>query len=173
MANDALSPAAAHNSRSSSKRSPATSTWTRKASRTTWCAGQCAWLPGRVIGGKASATVARSQLCAPRRVAVRRPRCGAHVPAVGGVQITAASRCSAINAAFSSADAGYVLRSRPLPAGATRRDPILVRFVGHRANQRMMEHILGSPGEAHLIDESAAKKSRNRFNPKTFPASRG
>ena len=50
-------------------------------------------------------------------VAVSRPHRGAHVPAVGGGTSPAASRCSAISAAFSSAAAG----SRDSIAAATRR----------------------------------------------------
>ena len=91
MASDALSPAAVHNSRSSSKRSPATFIWTRQAVPHNMVRGAMRMAArfgssaGKRVGDLLGALPAQS-----RRgdVAVGRPRCGAHVPAVGGVQIT-------------------------------------------------------------------------------------
>ena len=66
----------------------------------------------------------------------------------------AASRCSAISAAFSSAAAGSRCFDRgghpPVQLGAIR---FQLRLVGHRANQRVVKHIIGLPGEPDLIDE--------------------
>ena len=77
-------------------------------------------------------------MCQPyARAARRRPR-----------------RCSAISAAFSSTDAGRKLLDRggqaPVPLGAIGFE---LRFVGHRADQRMVEGVLGARGEPHLIDQ--------------------
>ena len=89
MASDALSPAAAHNCRNSSKRSPEMSTCTRQAGRTTWCGGDAHRVPSGSSSGSASAILARALPTQPRRadVAVGRPRRGAHVPVEGGTQI--------------------------------------------------------------------------------------
>ncbi len=71
----------------------------------------------------------------------------------------AASRCSAISAAFSSTDAGRTLLDRggqaPVPLGAI---GFQLRFVGHRADQRMAEGVLGARGEPHLIDQLRAQR---------------
>ncbi len=91
MASDGLSPAAVHNSRNSSKRSPATFIWTRQAIPHNMVRGAmrmcCAvWVVGRKTVGDLLGALP-TQL---RRgdVAVGGPCCGAHVPAVGGVQIS-------------------------------------------------------------------------------------
>jgi len=64
MASDALSPAAVHNSRSSSKRSPATFTWTRKAVPHNMVRGamRMAARCGSSAGRASAIKVARSQL---------------------------------------------------------------------------------------------------------------
>jgi hypothetical protein len=44
-----------------------------------------------------------------------------------------------------------------------------LRLIGHGANQRMMEHIFGSPGESDLIDELAPHQVlQDRINPQRF-----
>ena len=91
MASDALSPAAVHNSRNSSKRSPATFTWTRQAIPHNMVRGRDAHgCPVGVIGRHCVGDRLGALPTQSRRgdVAVGRPRCGAHMPAVGGVQIT-------------------------------------------------------------------------------------
>ena len=79
---------------------------------------------------------------------------GAHVPAVRGAQITGGLQMLG--------DQRGVLVGRfrvagfdrggqpPVQLGAIRLE---LRFVGHRANQRMVEHVLGLSGEPDLIDE--------------------
>ncbi len=64
MANDALSPAAVHNSRNSSKRAPATFTWTRKAVPHNKVRGamRMARRFGSSAGNASAILVARSQL---------------------------------------------------------------------------------------------------------------
>ena len=54
---------------------------------------------------------------------------------------------------------GRVLRSQPpapVQLGAIRFE---LRFVGHGADQRMVEHVVGLSGESDLVDELAATKS--------------
>ena len=79
------------------------------------------------------------------------------MPAVGGVHITGGlkvfgdqrrvllGRCR-----VTGFDGG---RHAPVQLGAIRFE---LRFVGHGADQRMVEHILGLPGKSDLIDELAA-----------------
>ena len=54
----------------------------------------------------------------------------------------------------------------PVQLGAIRLE---LRFVGDRANQRMVEHILGLAGELHLIDELG----RHQFGNHRFDAQHG
>ncbi len=83
----------------------------------------------------------------------------------------AASRCSAISAAFWSADSGLSLLDRggqaPVHLGAI---GFQLRFVGHRADQRMVERVLGARGEPHLIDQLRAPAARR--TPDRCPARR-
>ena len=76
--------------RSSSKYVPETSHELARRFRTTWCAARYAWLPVRVIGGQSVGDLLGALPTQSRcgDVAVGRPRCCAHVPAVGGVPIT-------------------------------------------------------------------------------------
>ena len=65
----------------------------------------------------------------------------------------AASRCSAIRAAFSPTGRGRGFDRgghAPMQLGAIRLE---LSLVGDRANQRVVEHILGLAGELDLIDE--------------------
>ena len=59
----------------------------------------------------------------------------------------AASRCSAISAAFSSTESGSRCFDRggqaPVQLGAI---GFQLRFVGHRADQRVAERVLGASG---------------------------
>ena len=98
----------------------------------------------------------------------------AHVPArmchaVRRVQISARPRrCSAISAAFSSAAAGSCSFDRgghaPMPFGAI---GFQLRFVGDRADQRMVERVLRACRvNLHLVDElraAAARRTLRRF----------
>ena len=91
MASDDLSPAAVQSSRSSSKRPPEMSAWTRKAlPHSQGASGDAHRSAARIVGGQRVGDLARPLPTGPRRhnVAGGRPRSGAHVPAVGGVQIT-------------------------------------------------------------------------------------
>ena len=79
---------------------------------------------------------------------------GAHVPAVGGVQLAGGLQV------FGNQGRILVHRLRrtfldrggqaPVPLGAI---GFQLRFVGHRADQRMAEGVLGARGEPHLIDQ--------------------
>ena len=115
--------------------------------------------------GSASATRrARSQLSPRRRdVAVGRPRSGAHVPAVSGVQITGGLQMLGDQRGVLVGRVRVTFFDRgghpPVQLGAIGFE---LRFVGHRADQRMVEHILGLPGEPDLIDELGRRPSRQR-----------
>ena len=65
--------------------------------------------------------------------------------------VPAASRCSAISAAFSSARSS--VRSRRPGAGAVWRARFQLRLVGHRSDQRVTERVLGARGVRHPIDQ--------------------
>ena len=158
MASETLSPAALHNSRSSSKRP-----------RLSWVARACQavahsmvrgamridnW-PGSSAGSASAIRRARSQLTR----AAAMSRLVDHAPArmcqpYAACSSPAASRCSAISAAFSSTDPGVRLLDRggqaPVPFGAI---GFQLRFVGHRADQRVAEGVLGAWGKPHLIDQ--------------------
>ena len=56
--------------------------------RTAWCGARCAWQSAGVVGGQRVGDMAGPLPTDPRRgdVAVGRPRAGAHVPAVRGLQ---------------------------------------------------------------------------------------
>ena len=103
---------------------------------------------------------ARSQLSR----AAARSRLVDHAPArmcqpYAACSSPAASRCSAISAAFSSTEPGLTLLDRggqaPVPLGAI---GFQLRFVGHRADQRVVEGVLGARGEPHLIDQLRAEQ---------------
>ena len=91
----------------------------------------------------------------PRRddVAVRRPRACAHVPLECRGRSPAASKCSAINAAFSSADAGSCASIAAAVAGADQRDP--TSAATHRRPYGSADAGMHTrpAGELHLIDE--------------------
>ena len=84
----------------------------------------------------------------------------------------AASRCSAINAAFSSVDPG----SRCSIAAATRRCnwPIgfQLRFVGHRAYQRMPKQY-SARGERHVVDQFGVDQRLDGYRFPAPPAAQG
>ena len=145
MASDALSPATVHKSRSSSKPAASRAAHPTGGRRTTSCEGRCAWRRG---SGHRWATGRRSVVRAPNCVVLRRcrgwsPRCGAHVPAVGDVQIAGGLEM------FGDQRSVLLGRCRvmlfdcgcdaPVQLGAIRLE---LRFVGHSANQRMVERIL-------------------------------
>ena len=87
-------------------------------------------------------------------VAIGRPRCGAHVPTVGGVQITGGLQMLGNQRSVVVGRSGITLFDRggqaPVQLGAIAFE---LGFVGHRANQRMVKHVLGLSGERDLIDE--------------------
>ena len=92
----------------------------------------------------------------PRRgdVAVGRPRAGAHVPAVGGVQVAGGLQMFGDQRRILVRRPGLALLDRggqaPVHLGAI---GFQLRFVGHRADQRVAEGVLGARGEPHLIDQ--------------------
>ena len=151
MASETLSPAALHNSRSSAKRP-----------RLSWTARSCQSVAhsmvrgamridnwsGSSAGSRSAMRRARSQLTR----AASRSRSADHAPArmcqpYAACSSPAASRCSAISAAFSSTEPGsrswIAAASAPVPLGAI---GFQLRFVGHRADQRMAEGVLGAVG---------------------------
>ena len=131
-----------------------------RRSRTTWCAGRCASRArsGSSAGSASAILARRSQLS--RAAAMSRlvdQVAGAHVPAVGGVQLAGGLQM------FGDQRGVLVDRSRvtlfdgggqaPVQFGAI---GFQLRFVGHRADQRMAERVLGARGEPHLIDQLRA-----------------
>ena len=148
MASDALSPAAVHNSRNSSNRVADDFTMDSPVAAAQHGARGDAhrlrgW--GHRRATRRRSVRARSQLI--RAAAMSRlvdHVAGAHVPAVGGVQITCGLEV------FGDQRGVLVGRCRvtrfdrgghaPMQLGAIRFE---LRLVGHRANQRMVEHILG------------------------------
>ena len=163
MASDAISPAAVHNSRSSSKRSPVTFTWTRKALPHNMVRGAMRMAARSASSaGNASAIFGR----APSSVAPR--RCRGWLPTLP----RACARCRQCAGHRWPPDVrrsappsppprpGHPIRWRLRCAGAARPDRIQLRFVGHGADQRMVEHVLGLSGESDLIDDLAARRSR-------------
>ena len=108
------------------------------------------------LAGSASATRrARSQLIRAARISRLLDQAPARMcQAYADRRSPAASRCSAIRAAFSPTDVVVALfddgGEPPVHLGAVRLE---LGFVGHRANQRMVKHILGLAGERDLIDE--------------------
>ena len=112
--------------------------------------------PGSSAGNPSAMCWARSQL----RRAAAMSRLVAQVAArmcqpYAACGSPAASRCSAISAASESGDP--VARfdrggQPPVQFGAIR---LQLRLVGHGADQRMVERVLGFPGERDLIDELA------------------
>ena len=108
------------------------------------------------LAGSASATRrARSQLIRAARISRLLDQAPARMcQAYAARRSPAASRCSAIRAAFSPTESGSRCfdggGEPPVQLGAIRLE---LRLVGDRANQRMVEHILGLSGEPDLIDE--------------------
>ena len=143
MASDAWSPKAVQSSRNSSKRSPAARVDSKGDPAQHGARSNAHGHPIRFVGGQCIGDLPRALPTQSRRsdVAVDRHAPGSHVPAESGVTSPAASRCSAISAAF-SLPAGSVLRLRRPSAGAARRGRFELRFVGHRADQRVVEHEL-------------------------------
>ena len=148
--------------------------------------GDAQGCPVGVLGGQSVGDPLGALPTQPRRgdVAVGRPRPGAHMPAVGGVQIARGLQMLG--------DQRRVLISRgrvsrldrgghpPVQFGAIRFE---LRFVGHRTDQRMMKDILGLAGEPDLIDKfgchqsattgstpSAVSRSRPNRDPMTAAA---
>ena len=80
-------------------------------------------------------------------VAVGRPRAGAHVPAIRGVQLAGGLEVFGDQRRVLLHRAGRTLLDRggqaPVPLGAI---GFQLRFVGHRADQRMVEGVLGASG---------------------------
>ena len=121
------------------------------------------------LAGSASATRrARSQLIrAARDIAAARPGTGAHMPGIRGTQI--ARRFEV----FGDQGGVFVGRGRVTLLRWRRRAPVQLgairlelSLVGDRANQRMVEHILGLSGEPDLIDELGRHQvSNDRFDP--------
>ena len=167
MASDALSPAAVHNSpqfvkavagdmsHGLARRSP--HSMVRGAMRMAARSGSSA--------GSASAIWrARSQLS--RAAAMSRlvaHVAGAHVPAVGGVQITGGLQMLGDQRRVLVGRVRVALFDRggqpPMQLGAIGFE---LGFVGHRADQRVVEHILGPRGEPDLIDQLGRRPSRRR-----------
>src|SRR6185295_5847014 len=156
MASDALSPAAVHNSRNSSKRSPATLAWTRQAIPHNMVRGamRMAARCGSSAGSASAIVWARSQLSRAAAMARFGPRCGTHVPAVGGVQIPGGLQM------FGNQGSVFVARFRLMAFDRGSQPPmqpstirLQLRLVGHRTNQWMVEHILGLSGEPDLVDQ--------------------
>ena len=103
---------------------------------------------GSSSGSRSAIRRARSQLTRAAPISRLADQvAGAQVPAVGGVQLAGGPRCSAISAAFSSTDPGCTLLDRggqaAVPLGAI---GFQLRFVGHRADQRVAEGVLGGAG---------------------------
>ena len=101
--------------------------WTRKAVPHNMVRGamRMAARSGSSAGNASATWRARSQLSTRRGdVAVGRPRSGAHVPAVRGVQITGGLQVLGDQrGVFVDRCRVTAVRSRPPPAGAARRDP--------------------------------------------------
>ena len=125
--------------------------------------------PVRVVGAQRIGDPARplpTQI-GTRDIAGGRPRCGAHVPGIRGVQITGGlqmfgdqRRILVNRRRVTRFDCG---RHPTVHLGAIRLE---LRFVGDRANQRMVEHILRLSGEPDLIDELGRHQvSNDRFDP--------
>ncbi len=110
----------------------------------------------RVVGGQRIGDLARPLPTRYARsdVAGGRPRSGAHVPGVRGVQITGGLQM------FGDQRSVLVGRRRVTFFDRGRQPPVHLGsiglelcLVGHRANQRVVEHILGLSGEPDLINE--------------------
>ena len=148
---------------------PESSAWTRQsvAHSTVRGAMRIAVRSGWSSGSASATWRARSQLT--RAAAISRlldQRAGAHVPVEAACRSPAASKCSAISAAFSSSRPVTALFDRgghpPVQFGAV---GLELSLVGHRTDQRMVKHILGLPGERDLIDELGRQQVGNdRFN---------
>ena len=73
--------------------------------------------------------------------------CGAHVPAVGGVQITGGLQMFGDQRGIFVGRAGLTFLDRggqaPVPLGAS---GFQLRFVGHRADQWVAEGVFGASG---------------------------
>ena len=162
MASDALSPAAVHKSRNSSKRAPATFIWTRQAVPHSMVRGAMrigypvGVLGGQCVGDLSGALPAQSRSC---DITVGRPCCGAHVPAVRGVQIAGGLEVFGDQRRVLVRRARVTLLDRggqaPVRLGAI---GFQLRFVGHRADQRVAEGVFGARGEPHLIDQLRAEQ---------------
>ncbi len=161
MASEALSPAAPHNSRSSANRPRLSSAaGARKSVAHSMVRGAMRIdnRSGSSAGSESAMRRARSQLSrAATDVAIGRPRCGAHVPAVGGVQLAGGLQMFGDQRRILVSRARIVLFDRSgqalVPLGAI---GFQLRFVGHRADQRVVEGVLGTRGEPHLIDQLRA-----------------
>ena len=125
VAIDALSPACSQSWRNSSKRVPKMLAWTRQAlpHKGVHGAMRIAIRLGSAAG-EFVGHVCRVLPTEPRRHdgAVDRLRSGSHVPAISGIEVPCASRCSAIMAALASADSARGAQWPPPADGATRRD---------------------------------------------------
>ena len=179
MASDALSPAALHSSRNSSKRPPEMSAWTRNALPHSRARGamRIAVRPASSAGSASATRRARSQLSSrrarcrgwpptPRRAcASRRRRAGPRRPP-DARRSGRHSRPPRPGHAASIAAA-----SAPVQLSAI---GLELSLVGDRANQRVVEHILGLPGKLDLIDELGRHQVVNdRFNAQPVRAGPG
>ena len=157
IASDRSSPALAHNPRSSSKPVSATPSPARQVLAHSAVLGRMriAVRSGSLAGSASATRRARSQLIRAARISRLLDQAPARMcQAYAARRSPAASRCSAIRAAFSPTDVVVALfdggGEPPVQLGAIRLE---LGFVGDRANQRMVEHILGLAGEFDLIDE--------------------
>ena len=128
-----------------------------RRSRTTWCAGRCAWLPGR---GHRRVMRRRSFGRAPNSVAPRRCR---------GWSPTLRRACASRRRRADHRRPPDARRSAPRSRRPIRGSRCFDRggqppvqlgaigfelgFVGHRTDQRMAERVLSRWGEADLIDQ--------------------
>ena len=161
-----------HNSRSSSKPVSAMLPPTRQAVAHSMVRGAM-----RIAAGRGSSSGSASATCAARcqlaRAAVMSRlvdhAAGAHVPAVGGVQITGGLQVFGDQRRVLVSRGGVTRFDRggqpPVQLGAIRLE---LSFVGHGADQRMVEHVLGLSGEADLIDE--LRRSPGRQRPGSMPS---
>ena len=129
--------------------------------RTAWCGARCASTVGRGRrAGRASAIRrARSQLAR----AASMSRLADHAAArmcqpYAACSSPAASRCSAISAAFSSTEPGHALGSRRPGAGAIRRDRISAAIRRPPRGSAGGGRRTRRSGEPHLIDQLRAQQ---------------
>jgi len=88
------------------------------------------------------------------QVPIGGPGAGAHVPGIRRVQVTCRLQMFGYQCRVVVHGCGGALLDGggefPVPVGPIRSE---LRFVGHRANQRMPKRVLGAGGESDLIDQ--------------------